>query len=332
MEVHNDRGFAQKDASIASAVLYTLMPPGSLIVVPDSIWTHELWAAQLLGAALRGCRVYVIAPAQANAPSAGLPAAVAHARDLEPLHRGPADPGPRDRRARRTPARGALHPGRRRRRPRGAPRRDAPDLRALSVPEGGLPVPRGVLRPRRQGAGAARRRPATCPPTTGCRRTRAPARPRCTGRPSSSSRATRSRRSCATSGPRTSSSTRRGSSPGRGSSSSPRSWRRPGSTSGRSSARTSTSSGTCPQPVREKPILYMTVGSLNKDARGMMTDGEVLQVTAGAVGDVGGGGHVDPHRVDHLDREPGGARPAAAALQAVAAAHGPLGAKGDLSS
>ena len=26
----------------------------------------------------------------------------------------------------------------------------------------------------------------------------------------------------------------------------------------------------------------MTVGSLNKDARGMMTDGEVLQVTAGA--------------------------------------------------
>jgi hypothetical protein len=37
-----------------------------------------------------------------------------------------------------------------------------------------------------------------------------------------------------------------------------------------------------PEPVREKAILYMTVGSLNKDARGMMTDGEVLQVTAGA--------------------------------------------------
>ena len=73
MEVHNDRGFAQKDASIASAVLYTLMPPGSLIMVPDSIWTHELWAAQLLGAALRGCHVYVIAPAQSNAPSAGFP-------------------------------------------------------------------------------------------------------------------------------------------------------------------------------------------------------------------------------------------------------------------
>ena len=37
-----------------------------------------------------------------------------------------------------------------------------------------------------------------------------------------------------------------------------------------------------PEPVREKAILYMTVGSLNEDARGMMTDGEVLQVTAGA--------------------------------------------------
>ena len=73
MQVHNDRGFARKDASVASAVLYTLMPPGSLIVVPDSIWTHELWAAHLVGAALRGCRVYVIAPAAPNAPSAGFP-------------------------------------------------------------------------------------------------------------------------------------------------------------------------------------------------------------------------------------------------------------------
>jgi hypothetical protein len=72
-EVHNDRGFAQKDASIASAVLYTLMPAGSVIIVPDSIWTHELWAAHLVGAALRGCHVYVIAPAAENAPSAGFP-------------------------------------------------------------------------------------------------------------------------------------------------------------------------------------------------------------------------------------------------------------------
>jgi hypothetical protein len=73
MQVHNEIGFAQKDATVTSAVLYTLMPSGSLIVVPDSIWTHELWAAHLVGAALRGCHVYVVAPAAANAPSAGFP-------------------------------------------------------------------------------------------------------------------------------------------------------------------------------------------------------------------------------------------------------------------
>ncbi len=36
-----------------------------------------------------------------------------------------------------------------------------------------------------------------------------------------------------------------------------------------------------PAGVQERAVLYMTVGSLNKDARGMMTDGESLQVTAG---------------------------------------------------
>ena len=72
-QAHNERGFAQKNASIASAVLYTLAPSGSLIMVPDSKWTHELWAGFLVGAALRGCRVYVIAPSAANAPAAGFP-------------------------------------------------------------------------------------------------------------------------------------------------------------------------------------------------------------------------------------------------------------------
>jgi hypothetical protein len=73
LQLHNDRGFAQKDATVAQIILYSLMPPGSLIVVPDSIWTNQMWAAQLVGAALRGCHVYVIAPAFENAPSAGFP-------------------------------------------------------------------------------------------------------------------------------------------------------------------------------------------------------------------------------------------------------------------
>ncbi len=71
LEVHNDRGFARKDASIVNSMLYTLMPPGGLIVVPSPIWTDPVWAGQLVGAALRGCHVYVIAPSRDNAPSAG---------------------------------------------------------------------------------------------------------------------------------------------------------------------------------------------------------------------------------------------------------------------
>lgn len=71
LEVHNDRGFARKDASIVNSMLYTLMPPGSLIVVPSPLWTDPVWAGQLVGAALRGCHVYVVAPSHDNAPLAG---------------------------------------------------------------------------------------------------------------------------------------------------------------------------------------------------------------------------------------------------------------------
>ena len=73
MDVHNCVGFSLKEATIVQQLLYSLMPPGSVIYVPDSIWINGLWAAMLTGAALRGCRVYVIAPALANAPSSGMP-------------------------------------------------------------------------------------------------------------------------------------------------------------------------------------------------------------------------------------------------------------------
>jgi phosphatidylserine/phosphatidylglycerophosphate/cardiolipin synthase-like enzyme len=69
--VHNERGFARKDASAAYLALYSLMPRDSLLVVPDSIWASHSWAGLLVAAALRGCHVYVIAPSLDNAPSAG---------------------------------------------------------------------------------------------------------------------------------------------------------------------------------------------------------------------------------------------------------------------
>jgi hypothetical protein len=49
------------------------MSPGGVIKAPDSIWGSNLWGSMLLGHALRGGRSLVIAPAIANAPSAGSP-------------------------------------------------------------------------------------------------------------------------------------------------------------------------------------------------------------------------------------------------------------------
>jgi len=73
LNVHNDASFAAKQATLTQAILYTMAPADTLIVVPDSIWTNTLWAGQLAGAALRGCHVYIVAPSQDNAPAAGLP-------------------------------------------------------------------------------------------------------------------------------------------------------------------------------------------------------------------------------------------------------------------
>lgn len=72
LQVHNEPGFGgAKYSSVARAMLYSLAPRGSVIVVPDGLWLSSEWAGMLAGAALRGCRVYAIAPALANAPSPG---------------------------------------------------------------------------------------------------------------------------------------------------------------------------------------------------------------------------------------------------------------------
>ncbi len=73
LQVNNEVGFAPKESSVARAMLYDLAPPGSVIIVPDPMWLSNAWAGMLAGAAARGCRVYVIAPAEANAPSPQAP-------------------------------------------------------------------------------------------------------------------------------------------------------------------------------------------------------------------------------------------------------------------
>ena len=73
METHNEIGYRRKGVTLFKATLYTLMPPGAVIKAPDSIWGSNLWGSMMLGHALRGGRSLVIAPAIANAPSAGSP-------------------------------------------------------------------------------------------------------------------------------------------------------------------------------------------------------------------------------------------------------------------
>jgi hypothetical protein len=73
MQLHNDTGFGRKPINPIKAGLYTLMPRGSQLWVPDSLWNSPLWASMMVGAALRGCIVAPVAPALQNAPSAAAP-------------------------------------------------------------------------------------------------------------------------------------------------------------------------------------------------------------------------------------------------------------------
>ncbi len=68
LQSHNDVGYGAKRATAAKAILLSVMPRGSVLMSPDSLWESELWGSLLLGSALRGCRVLVVAPSTANAP------------------------------------------------------------------------------------------------------------------------------------------------------------------------------------------------------------------------------------------------------------------------
>jgi hypothetical protein len=73
MQLHNQTGYGAKPINVLKATLYETMPAGSILIVPDSLWNSPFWAGMLVGNALRGGRVFVISPALANAPSAGFP-------------------------------------------------------------------------------------------------------------------------------------------------------------------------------------------------------------------------------------------------------------------
>ena len=69
----NGTGYLPKPLNVAKALLYSLLPAGSVIKTPDSLWNSSFYAGLLVGSSLRGASVLVIAPALANAPSNGFP-------------------------------------------------------------------------------------------------------------------------------------------------------------------------------------------------------------------------------------------------------------------
>jgi hypothetical protein len=68
IQLHDGTGYMMKPINVLKAILYTLMPPGSVIIDPDSLFHNPLWASMLTGSCLRGVRVIIIHPSQKNAP------------------------------------------------------------------------------------------------------------------------------------------------------------------------------------------------------------------------------------------------------------------------
>ncbi len=81
INVHNEPGYAYKETTLLQSLLYTLAPPDTMIVAPDSIWANPLWAGQLAEAALRGCHVYVVAASLENSAAPAAPV-MARTREL----------------------------------------------------------------------------------------------------------------------------------------------------------------------------------------------------------------------------------------------------------
>lgn len=73
LQTHNRTGWGQKDATFVQMLLYDLAPSGTVLYIPDSLWTSFQWMAQLVSAALRGCEVLIVAPALDHAPSSAFP-------------------------------------------------------------------------------------------------------------------------------------------------------------------------------------------------------------------------------------------------------------------
>jgi hypothetical protein len=66
--VMNQTGYRTKKASVLKAALYNLMPEGSIMIAPDSIWNNDFWLSMFFSAALRGVHTYLIGASAKNHP------------------------------------------------------------------------------------------------------------------------------------------------------------------------------------------------------------------------------------------------------------------------
>ncbi len=69
IQLHNHIGYGPKNATVLKATLYNLMPSGAVSKSPDSLWNLPLWSSLLLGHALRGGQVAIVAPRDDTAPA-----------------------------------------------------------------------------------------------------------------------------------------------------------------------------------------------------------------------------------------------------------------------
>jgi hypothetical protein len=69
MVIFNDTGYGEKKATVQRAVMYNLAPKKSVLLAIDSLWLSDFWSGMYISAALRGAHVYAIAPSPANAPA-----------------------------------------------------------------------------------------------------------------------------------------------------------------------------------------------------------------------------------------------------------------------
>ncbi len=66
MQLHNDVGYGDKSVTVAKAMLYSLLPSGTVVKVANPLWINPLWGSLLLGHSLRGGRVLIVSPSLEN--------------------------------------------------------------------------------------------------------------------------------------------------------------------------------------------------------------------------------------------------------------------------